>query len=587
MMDTRKASLGLAVVLALLPGCRFEWASDDEAPPNLVVISTYPADRQTNVSAMVQIVIRTSSPLDPQFVSPNPGEPWKNSQVILADQANSVLPVSYSYNGEYLTLVPLSPLSPQATYGVAVRPGARDIYGQNIDTPYAFTFSTGPILTAIPNWPPFPAPPGAGLPPPIPGTFSATGLLNIARDGHCDVRLNDGQVLVMGGVQLPAGAILRSCELYNPASQTWTLSQANQGNGMFFLRTRFSVVKLQNGHVLVIGGYDGTSVWDTVEDYDPHLDSFSLLTARLQRCRYWHTSMLLPNGNPIVFGGVDNVGNLLNTMEIYDLKTGAWVYGQSTMGGLVSGAFTLIGRYAHTTTMLPDFSFMNIGGYINGTTDTADLYWPDLNGDGTKGTAQFTGSYLSCPRDLHTATLMTMGYGQGMVVVIGGERMDYVYQPLVIDTFEVYDHGQTVITAPLNGNRGVFTAGAMPMKMRRCEHTSTLLSSGKILVVGGYRATGGGAGSDSSQTRTAEIFDPFSLGYNVNAPFAGIDQTGRFDYTRDPQGNQTQLGGLLTGIARHSATFLNDGRILIAGGRDWIPPRGPPLSRNTCWLYNP
>jgi hypothetical protein len=127
----------------------------------------------------------------------------------------------------------------------------------------------------------------------------------------------------------------------------------------------------------------------------------------------------------------------------------------------------------------------------------------------------------------------------------------------------------------------------MPMSTRRCEHTATALSNGRILVVGGCSVAGGGFGTDGFQLRTAEIFDPFGLGYNINAPFAGIDQTGQFSLTRNPQGNQTSLGGLITGVNRHTSTYLNDGRVLIAGGRDFIPPFGPPIFRTNCWLYNP
>ncbi|MCU0722055.1 MAG: kelch motif-containing protein, partial [Planctomycetes bacterium] len=315
----------------------------------------------------------------------------------------------------------------------------------------------------------------------------------------------------------------------------------------------------------------------------------SLLNARMQTPRYYHTSVLLPNGNPLVLGGVSNTANLLATMEVYDLRTGAWVYAQPTMGGPISGGLQFTGRYAHQSMMLPDMSILSIGGYTAGTAFTADLYWPSLTTNGTQGTAQFTGTFMACGRDLHTATQLTSGYGQGLVVVVGGERMDYVFTPIAIDTYEVYDHNVTVQTPAVNGNQGAWTPGAMPMKWKRCEHTSTLLGNGKILVVGGYNActSSGGSGADSAQMRTAEILDPFGLGYNVNGPWAGIDQTGMWDWTRDPQGNWTMLGGLITGIGKHTATMLKDGRVLIAGGRDWIPPMGPALSRNLAWLYNP
>ncbi|MHC4780566.1 MAG: Ig-like domain-containing domain, partial [Planctomycetota bacterium] len=232
-MSDRARILLLGLVLAglVVGGCRIEWLNDEESVKDLVVISTSPSNSQTNVSQTTTVIIRTSVPLDPEFVVPNQAEPWKNSQVILVDATNAVLPVSYSFAGELLTLTPLAPLGVSNTYGVAVRPGTRDIYGKNIKTPYAFTFSTGSSVSAIPNWPPFPLPGGPGAAPATPGTFSLTGQLNVARCLHEDAALDDGRVLITGGCATPGSTPFRSAEVYDPATQSWSLSQSNQGNG--------------------------------------------------------------------------------------------------------------------------------------------------------------------------------------------------------------------------------------------------------------------------------------------------------------------------------------------------------------------
>ncbi|HEU5240297.1 MAG TPA: Ig-like domain-containing protein, partial [Pyrinomonadaceae bacterium] len=85
-------------------------------------------------------------------------------------------------------------------------------------------------------------------------------------------------------------------------------------------------------------------------------------------------------------------------------------------------------------------------------------------------------------------------------------------------------------------NNAFDRAGAAdtPLNVARKGHTATLLSDGKVLVVGGENQNGFVA--------EAEIFDP---------------ATGIFNFS----------GNLNIARADHSATLLSDGRVLIAGGR--------------------
>jgi hypothetical protein len=69
----------------------------------------------------------------------------------------------------------------------------------------------------------------------------------------------------------------------------------------------------------------------------------------------------------------------------------------------------------------------------------------------------------------------------------------------------------------------------------RSSHTATLLSDGRVLVTGGFAASG------STRLATAEIWDPAS---------------GAFETT----------GPMTTGRAGHSAWLLPDGRVLVIGG---------------------
>src|SRR4029453_4406368 len=70
----------------------------------------------------------------------------------------------------------------------------------------------------------------------------------------------------------------------------------------------------------------------------------------------------------------------------------------------------------------------------------------------------------------------------------------------------------------------------------RSDHTATLLANGRVLIAGGTGASGA--------LKSAEIFDPA----NPGAGFRMLSAT---------------MG---TARARHTATLLNNGTVLIAGG---------------------
>ena len=88
----------------------------------------------------------------------------------------------------------------------------------------------------------------------------------------------------------------------------------------------------------------------------------------------------------------------------------------------------------------------------------------------------------------------------------------------------------------------------------RANHTATLLPDGKVLVAGGANFTGGRVhGLD-----TAELYDPVTRKWSATGG----------------------LNGLRSG---HTATLLNDGKVLIVGGGDGSALR----SLNTAELYDP
>jgi hypothetical protein len=82
---------------------------------------------------------------------------------------------------------------------------------------------------------------------------------------------------------------------------------------------------LPNGKVLASGGYDGTNYLSSVEWYDPPSGMWTV-GGTLNTPRSEHTSVLLPDGNLLIAGGLNNNGPVTNA-ELYAIGpafTNSW-----------------------------------------------------------------------------------------------------------------------------------------------------------------------------------------------------------------------------------------------------------------------
>ena len=154
------------------------------------------------------------------------------------------------------------------------------------------------------------------------------------------------------------------------------------------------------------------------------------------------------------------------------------------------------------------------------------------------GTITPTGS-LSGLRQGHTATLLI----SGDVLITGGSSVG----GSVLASAELY--------SPLVG----MFRPAGTMTTPRAGHTATLLPDGRILIVGGERLSGGATGATSQAS--AEIYDP---------------ETQEF----------TKTGDMTTARSAHTATLLDSGRVLIAGGVN-LDESGKQTFLNSADLYDP
>ncbi len=80
--------------------------------------------------------------------------------------------------------------------------------------------------------------------------WRATGSLNTARRSHTATLLQNGMVLIAGGVDI-TGFSFASAELYDPARGTWTVTGRLNRE-----RYGHTATLLQNGMVVVAGGLD-------------------------------------------------------------------------------------------------------------------------------------------------------------------------------------------------------------------------------------------------------------------------------------------------------------------------------------------
>jgi len=167
-----------------------------------------------------------------------------------------------------------------------------------------------------------------------------------------------------------------------------------------------------------------------------------------------------------------------------------------------------------------------------GTLSSTELYDSVTNTWTTK--ANMTG-----PRSRHTATLLDGPACQtasppsycGQVLVVGGSDSKYTAD-VGLATVELYNPATNTWTPK------------MPMGDQHHLHTATLLNNNKVLVVGGF-----------PRPHAAQVYDPAANSWAYTAPAIPV-----VDPALGPQ-YQTAFGH-----ARHSATKLGDGTVLVVGG---------------------
>jgi len=241
-----------------------------------------------------------------------------------------------------------------------------------------------------------------------------------------------------------------------------------------------------------------------------------LSIATLDVARTAMTMTVLNTGKVLIAGGANTAG-VTGTAELYDPATQTF----TLTGSLITP------RYHHSATLLDDGKVLIAGGADASANPLAgtELYNP------ATGTFIPSGSMIA-PRKEPTATHLQ----NGTVLIAGGKGSTGS-----LNTAEIYDPTTTAFTP------------AGPMNAPRHLASAVLLNSGTVLIAGGLDSTG-------AALDTAELYDP---------------ETNSFTLT----------GNLMAAREVQAATLLNSGKVLIAGGA--IPSGATAIPLLSAELYDP
>jgi hypothetical protein len=337
--------------------------------------------------------------------------------------------------------------------------------------------------------------------------------MHLARVGDTATLLQNGKVLIAGGSDGGALSvdIYSSAELYDPTTGRFT-----QTGSMTAARVNQTATLLQNGKVLIAGGYGCSSprscsnvdvatekTLASAELYDPKTGKFSP-TGSMATPRADAAAALLPDGRVLVTEGGDFSGQA----ELYDANSGKF-----TPTG------TEIGFINASATLLQNGKVLVTGG---------DMYGPPQGALYDEANGKFTKISLE------------LAPGTAPVIQFKGQDVDRAWPgPVTVlkdGRVLLFEGGYLVTYDPATGKCAA--SGFISPAGDWMVPTATLLKDGRVLFAGG-QLTLDPATNDDEITNTAVVYDPTS----------GSQATGSMKEAR----------------LYPTATLLSNGNVLIAG----------------------
>lgn len=276
------------------------------------------------------------------------------------------------------------------------------------------------------------------------GEWKVIDSMNIRRTDHASTLMQDGNLMVAGGWEITNA--LSSCEIYDVTINKWQLTTP-----MHYNHTNASLVTLNDGRIFVIGGRT-----NKCEIFNPTTQSWKI-TDSLIIDRYdifQNTVAKLDDGKILVTGGTQLFPTIRQfaNCEIFDPLEERWAEIDSLH----------FRRWGHTTTALKNGKILVVGGlHYDKDLNICEMYDPEV------GKWEIVDS-LNVARSYHEALLLD----DGKVFVTGGTNYDNPTSPGVT-ACEVYD--------PLLDKWEIVGHTALA----NFEHSAFFINQYEILLVGG------------------------------------------------------------------------------------------------------
>lgn len=295
---------------------------------------------------------------------------------------------------------------------------------------------------------------------------------------HSATRLNNGRIVVIGGVETTSGAPVSSnaTQIYDPESNTWAAMAPIPGEEQAGARDQHTATKLSNDDIIVAGGFHRVrehpaTPLSTVFRFVPYRGLWQS-EPRLAVARGGHTADWVPlwrdgrRVETVVAAGGSGSSGPLATAERYDGQNVRWDTSRLTRA-----------RDGHAATAFMDGHLLLTGGATTPTgsaTNATELYDPGTN-------TWSAGPPMNQARRDHAAALM-LG---GKVIALGGR--DRTGAPTA--SVEVYDPDASTWST------------RAPLRTARHNQMATVQPTGQVVVAGGVRA---------QPLRSVEAYEPIT-----------------------------------------------------------------------------